>query len=169
MLFVIANVRGRVGLEFDKTLLTLPHLQAKSLMEKSKRVQSCHNKYRTHISKKNHPRKSLSTSNLFSNPIQGRLKPQFSEPAYQPNTFEEGLSTDFHSLDLCRFNPRNSFEETDSQAGISNFPPRGKHSLANKTRCDQGTDLPSTNTKSNLTIDGGSFCLSDLDPVQEKK
>ena len=42
-------------------------------------------------------------------------------------------------------------------------------SLTNKTRCDQGTDLPSTNTKYNLTIDGGSFCLSDLDPVQERE
>ena len=133
-------------------------------MEKSRRVTSYHKQYRP--SRMNHPRKSLSTSNLFSKTKPetfSPLKPQYSEPAYK-----EGSQTHYLSFELHSSYPRISFEETDSQASVPSLP-----RSPIRITVEESEMLP-TNTKSNHLIcdsksDGGSFSFSDLDPVQERK
>ena len=136
-------------------------------MEKSRRVTSYHNQYRPLPSRMNQPRKSLSTSNLFSKTKPetfSTLKPQYSEPAYK-----EGSQTNFLSFELHSSYPtRINFEETDSQASVPSLP-----RSPIRITVDQSEILP-TNTKPNLLIcdsksDGGSFSFSDLDPVQERE
>ena len=134
-------------------------------MEKSRRVTSYHNQYRPVPSRMNQPRKSLSTSNLFSKTKPETfsiLKPQYSEPAYK-----EGSQTHFLSYELHSSYPRISFEETDSQASVPSLP-----RSPIRIRIEESEILP-TNTKSDLQIcdsesDGGSFSFTDLGSVQER-
>ena len=136
-------------------------------MEKSRRVTSYHNQYRLLPSRMNQPRKSLSTSNLFSKTkpeIFSTLKPQYSELMYK-----EGSQTHFLSFELPSSYPtRINCEETDSQTSESSLP-----RSPIRIRIEESEILP-TNTKSGLQIcdsksDGGSFSFSDLDPVQERE
>ena len=135
-------------------------------MEKSRRVTSYHNQYRHQPSRMNQPRKSLSTSNIFSKTKPetfSTLKPQYSEPAYK-----EGSQTHFLNFELQSSFPRISFDETDSQTSAPSLPRSPIRITVEKSEI-----LP-TKTKTNLLIcdiksDGGSFSFSDLDHVQERE
>ena len=85
-------------------------------MEKSRRVRSCQNQYKTIPTRLNQPRKSLSTSDIFlgkRSEILFKMKPQFSEPSPQPNSdrHEEDCSANFCSFDQGITSSRRCFEE----------------------------------------------------------
>jgi hypothetical protein len=143
-------------------------------MEKYRQSQSCTQDYPPPY-RMTHPRKSLSTSNLFNEPQvnwKGHLlKAEHSVPATGGNfSFEDECSNPNSSFD---FNPRINIYGTDPQPTNNQtlqlkYQASSVHTMKKETH----KHSQSRSSKSNLQVrqnreDGGSFSFSDLDPVEE--